>query len=78
MTYDLDADAETNLLTAIHADSDSGLNSAVEVAASRSLDATLTLAAGPGRVYWRAGKWTSATAQTVSGFTAALAVQIAT
>lgn len=40
------------------------------------LDVTLTLAAGSGRLYWRAGSWTLAEAQHVEGFTAAVTVHL--
>jgi anti-sigma regulatory factor (Ser/Thr protein kinase) len=40
------------------------------------LDVTLTLAAGSGRLYWRAGTWTPAEAQHVEGFTAAVTVHL--
>lgn len=40
------------------------------------LDVTLTLAAGSGRLYWRAGTWTPAEEQHVEGFTAAVTVHL--
>lgn len=76
-TYDGDAEAAESLLAAVQAHPSGGLTTAVEAAAARGIDATLTLAAGSGRVYWRRGKWSNASAQAVSGFTAALTVPIA-
>jgi hypothetical protein len=73
--FDRETDA-TRLLVAVQGQPEGALTSAAEVAAQRGLDATLTLAAGAARLYWRAGTWTTAVAVTVPGFTAALAVQV--
>lgn len=75
-TYSQGADAEARLRDAVRAQPDGALTAAGELAEARGLDATLTLAAGTGRVYWRAGAWSSATAQTVAGFVSALCVQL--
>jgi hypothetical protein len=73
--FDRETDAE-KLAAAVEAQPEGALATAVEVAERRGVDATLTLAAGAGRRYWRAGKWISAIATAVSGFTAALTVQV--
>jgi hypothetical protein len=75
-SYAQGTDAEARLLETVRAQPDGALTAAVELATARGLDATLTLAAGTGRVYWRAGAWSSATGQAVAGFVAALCVQI--
>jgi hypothetical protein len=74
--YDGAEASASGLVAAIDAQPRGGLSSAIGVATSRGLDATLTVAAGNGRVYWRAGTWTTAEAAAVPGFTVALAVQI--
>ena len=71
--YDGDSEAAEKLLAAVQAQPDGGLTTAVESAAARGIDATLTLAAGTGRLYWRRGNWLAAPSSAVSGFTAALA-----
>jgi hypothetical protein len=76
--FDRDESAGESLLAAVDAQPRGGLRSAAEVAASRGLDATLTVAAGNGRVYWRSGSWSAAAAVAVSGVAAAVAIQIAT
>jgi len=73
--FDRETDAK-KLCAAVEAQPDGALTTAAEVAAQRGIDATLTLAAGAGRLYWRAGNWTTAVAAAVPGFTAALAVQL--
>jgi hypothetical protein len=52
------------------------LRSLVESAGARDIDLSLTLASGVGRVYWRGGRWSRATAEPVPGFTAALTLPI--
>ena len=72
LRYDGDPDAGEALRTAVAGSPDGGLTSAVEVAAQRGLDASLTVAAGTGRLQWRKGTWIKASAQAIPGFTAAL------
>ena len=74
--YDRDDQAAQRLLEAVRERPDGALTAAVELAEARGLDATLTLAAGSGRAYWRGGTWSSASALAVSGFTAALCVPV--
>lgn len=73
--YDRETDP-AKLLAAVEAQPDGSLVTMVEVAEARGIDVTLTLAAGAGRVYWRAGAWSTAVAQAVPGFTAALSIQL--
>lgn len=75
-SYGHGSDAEERLRDAVQTHPDGALTAAVELAASRGLDVTLTLAAGTGRLYWRNGVWSSATAQVIAGFVAALCVPI--
>lgn len=75
-TYDQDAKAATKLRASMAAAPEGALVSAVELAAARGIDATLTVAAGRGRLYWRQERWTEAEAQMVPGFTVALTVPI--
>lgn len=57
--------------------SDDGSLAGLTLQAARlDIDVTLTLAAGSGRFYWRAGTWTQADAQHVEGFTAAITVHL--
>ena len=76
--YDRVADADQALLRALNERGDDGaLSSAVDVAASRGIDASLTLAGGAGRVYWRRGTWSTTQDIAVPGFVTAIAVQLA-
>lgn len=57
---------------AVRGRADGHLRSLVESAQARDIDLSLTLASGVGRLYWRDGRWSRATAEAVPGFTAAL------
>jgi hypothetical protein len=74
--YDSLNDADQALRADVAEQSDGALTTAVELAVSRGIDATLTVAAGNGRLYWRRGKWTSTKAVAIPGFGAALTVQV--
>jgi hypothetical protein len=53
-----------------------GLDTMVNLSVRRGLDISLTIAAGTGRLYWRGGRWTTAKATPVAGFTAAATVHL--
>jgi hypothetical protein len=74
--YDHADNAEDAIQADLAAHPEGGLITTVEVAASRGIDATLTLAGGNGRVYWRRGAWSSTQAVAIAGFVAALTVQV--
>lgn len=75
--YEKAENADENLLSDVTARGDDGaLFAAVDLAASRDIDASLTLASGNGRVYWRKGKWTTAQDIAVNGFVSAITVQL--
>lgn len=53
-----------------------GLNSLVEQAERRSIDVSLSLVAGSGRLAWRSGNWQSAEDEPMSGFSAAITIPV--
>jgi len=53
-----------------------GLSSMVEQAERRSLDLSLSLVAGSGRLAWRSGNWHAAEDEPLSGFSAAIAIPV--
>jgi hypothetical protein len=53
-----------------------GLSSLVEQAERRSLDLSLSLVAGSGRLAWRSGNWHAAEDEPLSGFSAAITIPV--
>lgn len=70
-------DAADALDAAVTGAPEGGLHTLADSATRRGVDASLTLASGTGRLYWRAGQWHKATVDPkLPGFTVALTLPI--
>ncbi len=69
-----EADPAAMLLKAIEDAEDGEVSDLAQLATRRELDITLAFASGTGRVYWRAGRWSTAADQYASGLTAAITI----
>lgn len=70
------ANPAASLASAVAAAPNGGLTSLGEVAVARGIDASITLAAGVGRLYWRRNTWIRARGDPVRGFVAAVTVPV--